>query len=146
MHIPYENLCWKIRQVPCRKEGIGLCHVGEDGQERGVYFRRGDTLRPRQGECTPVGGMPALLHSCREGRRVLLQEWKRMVTVKYETPDEYTRDIGCEDWRSENTVVYGRHVAMIDGLLEDMERAEKGSGLWSGLSMWSETKERLEGE
>ena len=140
MHIPYENMPHTFEPAPCRNQGIGVCYVGEDGQERGVYFRRGDTVPPRRGGYTPLGGMPALLHSCREGRRVVLEEWKRIVRVKYETEDEYTMHIGSEDWRSHNRVLYERHVAIIDGLLEDIRRAEEGSGLWSGLSMWTGTK------
>ena len=106
-----------------------------------MYFVRGDMLPPKEGGYAPLGGMPALLHSCREGRRIALEEWKRMVRVKYKTEDEYTIHIGREDWRSENRVLFERHMAIIDGLLEDVKRAEEGSGLWSGLSMWTGTKD-----
>lgn len=85
--------------------------------------------------------MPALLHSCREGRRAVLEEWKRLVGVKYETEDEYTGQKGgkysWECWRISHRLLYVAHVAIIDGLLEDVKRAEERSGLWSGLSMWS---------
>lgn len=180
MHIPYEELPLHIpdrygdfwpttwKRGPCRRVGIGLCLVGEDGEERGVYFARArhhidtcatepcrvhpvktdglftptrDILHTKHTGYTALGGMPALLHSCREGRRVVLEEWKRMVSVKYETPDEYKKDIGSEDWRSDNRVRYEAHMAIIDGLLEDLKRAEEGNGLWRGLSMWTATKE-----
>lgn len=131
MHIPYENLPYAFKPAPCRKEGVGLCHVGEDGKQRGVYFVRGDMLPPKQGGYTPLGGMPALLHSCREKRRVMLEEWKRMVRLKYKTEGEYTIHIGREDWRSDNRELYERHMAIIDGLLEDLKRAEEGGGLWT---------------
>lgn len=73
-HIPYENLPYTFKPAPCRKEGIGLCHAREDGQEKGVYFVRGDILPPKPGGYTLLGGMPALLHSCRAGSRVVLEE------------------------------------------------------------------------
>lgn len=141
MEIPYERKYCEFKPDPCRKEGIGLCHVGEDGTERGVYFARGDIHPPKQGKHKWLGGMPALLHSCREGRRVVLEEWKRVVRVKYETEDEYTGpnrgEYSWKCWRGDHRLRYERHVAIIDGLLEDVKRAEEGGGLWSGLSMWS---------
>lgn len=146
MRIKYGDLPWPA--YPCRRVGIGMCHVAKDRKERGVYFARARhrasascSLHAIETEglftpqrCNPppakysgysaLGGMPALLHSCREERRVVLEDWKRMVRAKYETPNEYTRDIGKQDWRSDNRVHYEAHVAIINGLLEDLKRAE----------------------
>lgn len=107
-------------------------------KERGSFQAQDISHRPQKySGYSALGGMPALLHSCREGRRVVLEDWKRMVRAKYETPDEYTRDIGKEDWRSDDRVHYEAHMAIINGLLEDLKRAEGENGLWRGLSMWT---------
>lgn len=56
LHIPYENPPHTLKPVSCRKAGMGLCHAGEDGPERGVYFVRRDML--------PTGKMPVTITSC----------------------------------------------------------------------------------
>ena len=118
-----------------------MCHVDEDGTERGLYFVRGDIHPPKQGKHKWLGGMPALLHSCREARRVVLEEWKRVVRLRYKMEDEYIIQYGetysTPSWWSKDRFLYERHVAIIDGLLQDVKRAEEGSGLLIGLSMWS---------